>query len=216
MNSFERIRLILASASPRRLQLLQQIGHDPLCLPVDVDETPRPGETPAALVQRLAASKAECCLAHHVNQGILADADADRLLVLGADTVIDLDGAVLGKPRNREDAMQMLASLADREHAVLSGVCLLQASAPGLKNVQSRDDICVRTVLRFGVITPEQAQRYWESGEPADKAGAYAIQGYGAGFVAQLSGSYSNVVGLPLYETQALLQGAGLVASQPK
>ncbi len=214
MNSFERIRLILASASPRRLQLLRQIGHDPLCLPVDVDETPRPGETPAALVQRLAASKAECCLAQQVKDGDFAD--TERLLVLGADTVIDLDGAVLGKPQSREDALQMLASLSGREHAVVSGVCLLQATGPGLKNLQARDDIRVRTMLQFGVITPEQAARYWESGEPVDKAGAYAIQGYGAGFVAQLSGSYSNVVGLPLYETQALLQAAGLVASQPK
>ncbi len=214
MNSAARIRLILASASPRRQQLLRQIGHEPVCLPVDVDETPLPGEDPASLVQRLAASKAECFLQHHAHE--LECTDTDKLLVLGADTVIDLDGEILGKPRDREDAVQMLLRLADREHSVVSGVCLLQASAPGLEKLQRREDIHVRTVLRFGPMSAEQAEDYWETGEPAGKAGAYAIQGLGARFVAQLSGSYSNVVGLPLYETQGLLQRAGLAAGQLK
>ncbi len=210
MNSAARIRLILASASPRRRQLLRQIGHEPVCLPVDVDETPLPAEDPAALVQRLAASKAEYCLQHRAHEL----ERTDSLLVLGADTVIDLDGEVLGKPRDREDAVQMLLRLAGREHTVLSGVCLLQASGPGLEKLQRREDIHVRTVVRFGPMSAEQAEDYWETGEPAGKAGAYAIQGLGARFVAQLSGSYSNVVGLPLYETQGLLQRAGLAAGQ--
>ncbi|MGQ7845347.1 Maf family protein [Granulosicoccus sp. 3-233] len=210
MSPASRIRLILASASPRRQQLLQQIGHDPVCVPVDVDETPRPGEDPQSLVRRLAVSKAERYLQHHARSDDFAD--TDRLLVLGADTVIDLDGAVLGKPRDRDEALQMLTSLSDREHAVHSGVCLLQATGPGLDGLQVRDELGVRTVLRFGRLTQEQAAAYWETGEPAGKAGAYAIQGVGAQFVAWLSGSYSNVVGLPLYETQALLQRAGLGA----
>lgn len=208
------ITLILASASPRRLQLLQQIGHDPLCVPVDVDEQPEPGEDPAALVQRLAGSKAECCLQHHAHlHGV---PDNDDLLVLGADTVIDLDGEVLGKPRDREKALEMLQRLSEREHAVVSGVCLLRATGPGLGNLQSCDSLCVRTVLRFGPVSAEQAAAYWETGEPVDKAGAYAIQGRGAQFVAHLSGSYSNVVGLPLYETQRLLQRAGLAVGRAK
>ena len=196
------ISLILASASPRRLQLLQQFGHDPLCVPVDVD------------VQRLARRKAECCLQHHAHlHGV---PDSGDLLVLGADTVIDLDGEVLGKPRDREQALEMLQRLSEREHAVVSGVCLLRATGPGLDNLQSCDSLCVRTVLRFGPVSAEQAAAYWETGEPVDKAGAYAIQGRGAQFVAHLSGSYSNVVGLPLYETQSLLQQAGLAVGRAK
>lgn len=208
------MRLILASASPRRRQLLQQIGHDPLCVPVDADEQPLPGESPAALVQRLAVNKAECFLQHHAHRLDLEP--GQQLLVLGADTVIDLDGNVLGKPRDREDGLQMLQRLSEREHSVVTGVCLLRANGPGLDSVQARDEICVSTLLRFGPVSSRQAADYWETGEPADKAGAYAIQGIGAQFVAQLSGSYSNVVGLPLYETQGLLQQAGLVVGNLK
>lgn len=209
MSSTTPHRLILASASPRRRQLLLQIGFDPLCVPVDVDEQPLPGETPAALVQRLAGNKAMRYLQLQ-SAGLAASADDSDLLVLGADTVIDLDGEVLGKPQDRSEALQMLQRLSGRQHSVVSGVCLLRASSAGMEHLEAREAVCVRTTVTFGEISPAQAADYWETGEPVDKAGAYAIQGAGAQFVAHLSGSYSNVVGLPLYETQALLRRAGL------
>lgn len=204
-------RLVLASASERRRQLLRQLGQDPLCRPVDVDESADRDETPQALVERLAILKAESWQKiGDVRQGVSGDR-----VVVGADTVIDLDGQVLGKPRDREHAIHMLLQLADREHRVFSGVCVLRASAAGLERVGWRQSLTVCTQVRFGPLSQAEAEAYWHSGEPVDKAGAYAIQGIGAGFVAHLSGSYSNVVGLPLYETRALLHRAGLTAVDP-
>lgn len=211
MSSPTSSRLILASASPRRRQLLQQVGYDPLCVSVDVDEQALPGESPAALVQRLASNKAMCFLQHH-SQQLCVDDDAREWVILGADTVIDLDGQILGKPGNQQAALHMLNQLSGREHIVVSGVCVLRATGRGLEHLQACEAVCVRTVLRFGEISPSEAADYWKTGEPADKAGAYAIQGMGAQFVAHLSGSYSNVVGLPLFETLALLRGAGMTA----
>jgi septum formation protein len=187
--------------------LLQQIGYRPVCCAVDVDERACDGESPTALVERLARLKAEKYLQE------LTRTTCERsspTVVLAADTVIDLDGRVLGKPRDRDDAVAMLSSLSDREHAVVSGVCVLRVDpeAPGTEPLL--EVISVRTDIRFGPLSLEDASRYWESGEPMDKAGGYAIQGLGAQFVAHLSGSYSNVVGLPLYETRRLLQQAGL------
>ena len=186
-------RLVLASSSPRRLELLRQIGHEPRVAAIDIDETPRPGETPRALVVRLARAKAHAVEPPDV-----------KTVVLAADTVIDLDGRVLGKPRDRADAVAMLLALGGREHDVLSGLCVRRALGTHA--------VAVRTLVRFGRVTRAEAVRYWESGEPVGKAGGYAIQGRGARFVASVRGSYSNVVGLPLHETARLLAAAGLDA----
>lgn len=189
------LRLILASASPRRSELLEQLGLSVEARPVNIDETPLSGETPEQLVMRLSRLKACECRRSLTRL-------PQSSICLGADTVIDLDSRTLGKPENRAQAIEMLLELANREHRVLTGVCLSSVhEEPGLSCV-------VSTMVQFGNITPEQAARYWATGEPADKAGSYAIQGRGAQFVAHLSGSYSNVVGLPLYETAELLRSA--------
>ncbi len=210
MSAVQKTRFILASASPRREQLLRQLGFDPLCMAVSVDETPQLGETPVALVERLARLKAERCLQQRIQAGEQQRA-GKSIVVLGADTLIDLDGEVLGKPASKPDGLAMLKRLADREHSVLTGVCVLHVRfSAAEESPPDRYETCVITRVRFGSVSDEQAIAYWETGEPAGKAGSYAIQGIGAQFVAFLSGSYSNVVGLPLYETNHLLQQAGL------
>ena len=202
------MRLILASASPRRRALLRQIGLEPEVLAVHVDETPRDGESPTALVRRLATAKA-----------LAAPRPDAATVVLAADTVIDLDGRVLGKPRDRADTLAMLLALADREHRVVSGVCVRRAlgvrGTPPAATRTATHTVAVVTRVAFGRVTHEAAARYAASDEPLDKAGGYALQGYAARFVASLVGSYSNVVGLPLHETARLLEAAGLASRPP-
>lgn len=188
--------LYLASGSPRRRELLTQIGVPFTVTSAPIDETPLLAESAVAYVERLAKAKAEAGLAQ-------LDAPA---VVLGADTAVVLDGRILGKPENREDALAMLADLADREHQVLTAVALSDG--------QCSLSVCVTSNLRFRAITAEEAARYWASGEPADKAGGYAIQGLGAVFVTGLQGSYSAVVGLPLSETAELLAQFGIACWQ--
>jgi septum formation protein len=183
--------LWLASASPRRQELLQQIGVRFSQLSVAVDETPRPNEAPEVYALRLALEKARA------GQQLLAAEDSTP--VLGADTVVVSHGKVLGKPKNREDALAMLRALAGERHQVLTGVALVGPAG----EEQSR--LSVSTV-QFRAITPEEAAAYWASGEPADKAGSYAIQGLAAIFIERLEGSYSGVMGLPLFETAELLR----------
>lgn len=198
-------RIVLASASPRRKELLEQLGLAPQICPVDVDETPAVGETPCQLVRRLATAKASRCLqglAENTASSVVQTQNQAVSLIVGADTVIDLDGATVGKPVDRQHGINTLLSLANREHQVHSGVCVVDSvSAHPVSAV-------VSSTVRFGSLTLAEANRYWDSGEPADKAGSYAIQGIGAQFVAHLSGSYSNVVGLPLFETCELLRQA--------
>jgi len=179
--------LYLASGSPRRRELLTQIGvsFTQVCAPID--ETPRPGERAAGYVERLARAKAAAGLAQVEGSGV----------VLGADTAVVLDGRILGKPESREHALAMLAELSDREHQVLTAVAL----SDGQRCLST----CVASTVRFRRIDATEAERYWASGEPLDKAGGYAIQGLGAIFVTGLAGSYSAVVGLPLSETADLL-----------
>jgi len=186
-------RLLLASASPRRSALLAQIGVAHRVHATEIDETPRPGEAATALVERLARGKAAA-----------GRTQAGGLPVLGADTEVVLDGRVFGKPRDAADAVAMLLALAGREHQVLSAVAL--ATADG--RVQS---LLSESRVRMRDITPEEAQAYWASGEPRGKAGGYAIQGLAAVFISALSGSFSGVMGLPLYETAQLLGAAGIV-----
>jgi septum formation protein len=185
-------RLILASASPRRRALLEQIGVPHRVHVANVDERLLPGETPEAGALRLATAKAR------VVQAALGTA----LPVLGADTIVVLDNEPLGKPRDRADALGMLARLSGRTHRVLSAVAL--ATAAGVAQCLSASDV------RFRPLTPAECAAYWDTGEPRDKAGAYAIQGLGAVFVAALEGSYSGVMGLPLCETAGLLAAAGV------
>jgi len=187
--------LYLASQSPRRRELLSQVGLRFEVVPVEVDETPQPGEMPADLVQRLAREKAVAGLAR-----LPARAPGP---VLGADTEVVIDNEVLGKPRDEEDAAAMLARLSGRSHHVLSAVAL---AVPGR-------DAAVRlstSTVWFRVTTTEERLAYCATGEPLDKAGSYAIQGLAAVFVSRLEGSYSGVMGLPLFETAELLEELGI------
>lgn len=185
--------LFLASASPRRRELLTQIGVPFELLSITLDETPLPAERPEAYVQRLAREKALA--------GWAAIGD-DSVAVLGADTTVVIDERILGKPADRAEGLLMLESLSDREHHVLTAVALATRGACEVRLVTSR--------VRFRRIERAEAEAYWASGEPCDKAGGYAIQGWGAVFVAELRGSYSAVVGLPLCETAQLLDQAGI------
>jgi septum formation protein len=170
--------LILASASPRRAELLRAAGIQFETLPVDIDETPLPDERPEAHVRRLAEQKARAALVHRPNA-----------TVLGADTVVVVDDRILGKPRDAGDASRMLRLLAGREHHVLTGVCLV-------RDVAVVDLSCTR--VWFSALGEHEIAWYVGSGEPMDKAGAYAIQGLASRFVERIDGSYSNVVGLPV------------------
>jgi septum formation protein len=185
-------RVYLASSSPRRRELLAQIGIAHSVVTVEVPEVPFPGEAPEAFVGRLALEKARA--------GRRA-APAPPLPVLGADTAVVVDGEVLGKPRDARHGLAMLARLSGREHLVCSGVALVD----GLE----RSRVSVSRV-RFRDLSEAERAAYWATGEGRDKAGAYAIQGLGAVFVAELRGSYSGVMGLPLYETAGLLAEVGI------
>nr|WP_314616349.1 Maf family protein [uncultured Pseudomonas sp.] len=188
--------LYLASGSPRRRELLTQIGVPFTPVSAPIDETPLPGESAVAYVERLAVAKAEAGLASL----------GGPALTLGADTAVVLDGRILGKPENREHALAMLAELSGRAHQVLTAVAVSDG--------QRCQSLCVASNVRFRPISPAEAERYWASGEPADKAGGYAIQGLGAVFVTGLEGSYSAVVGLPLSETAELLGQFGIACWQ--
>nr|WP_314483410.1 nucleoside triphosphate pyrophosphatase [uncultured Pseudomonas sp.] len=194
--------LYLASVSPRRRELLTQIGVPFNIASAPIDETPMPGESAAAYVERLAKAKAAAGRAS-LDPATITDSGT---VVLGADTAVVLDGRILGKPESRADALDMLAQLSDREHQVLTAVAL--------DDGQRVESLCVSSTVRFRVISEHEAQRYWASGEPADKAGGYAIQGLGAVFVTGLVGSYSAVVGLPLSETAQLLGRYGIACWQ--
>lgn len=185
--------LFLASASPRRRELLAQIGVPFSLVGVSVDETPSPTESPEAYVERVARDKALA--------GLVSLGDRDGC-VLGADTSVVLDQHILGKPADRADGLAMLAALSGRTHRVMTAVALASRSACEVRVVISE--------VTFRTIDEAEAERYWDSGEPADKAGGYAIQGWGAVFVSQLHGSYSAVVGLPLCEMAQLIDAFGL------
>lgn len=185
--------LFLASGSPRRRELLTQIGVPFTVLSAPIDETPLDDEAPTAYVERLARGKAGAAMA------LLADKHG---CVLGADTAVVLDGRILGKPLDQADALHMLAALSGREHEVLTAVALV--------NQQHCETRVVASRVRFRSISTQEAHTYWASGEPQDKAGSYAIQGLAAIFVEGLQGSYSAVVGLPLCETAELLGRFGI------
>jgi len=185
----------LASASPRRRALLAQIGVAFVVAAADVDETVRPGEYPDDYVLRVARAKA---LAVHGR--------APGLPVLAADTTVVVDGEICGKPAGEADGVAMLLRLAARSHQVLTAVAL--SDGTGVRERLSASEV------RFRAIGSAEASAYWASGEPRDKAGGYAIQGLGAVFVEYLSGSYSGVMGLPLFETAQLLREARVACWQ--
>jgi septum formation protein len=183
--------LRLASASPRRRQLLDLIGVPHVVTPADIDETPGATEAADRYVMRLAREKAEAIWAGHHD-----------LPVLAADTTVVVDSEILGKPASESDAHAMLGKLSGREHVVFTGIALRTSQGMNVGISSSS--------VTFAPLTPAQIHAYWESGEPQGKAGAYAIQGLGAVFVSNISGSYTGVMGLPLYETAAMLRAHGV------
>lgn len=184
-------QLILASASPRRSELLKQIGVHHSIMAVDIDETPWPDESPAAYVERVAAEKSALCQA-------ISDTD---LPILAADTSVICDGRILGKPEDLQHAVEMLSLLSGRKHQVYSAVSLR-----GRQHWQalSVSDVCFRPLSHREIVA------YWQTGEPHDKAGGYAIQGLASVFIESITGSFSGVMGLPLFETAQLLSLAGI------
>jgi septum formation protein len=184
----------LASGSPRRRELLRQIGVPFRLLSSELDESALPAEAPLAYVSRLAAAKAEA--------GWRGSHGLAVAPVLAADTAVLLDGKILGKPKDRDDAENMLLGLSGRTHQVLTAVALRSAAGNEIRVSESS--------VTFRKLEAGEARAYCNTGEPLDKAGAYAIQGFAAVFIAELKGSYSGVMGLPLFETAALLTAAGL------
>lgn len=188
--------IALASASPRRRELLSQLGVDFIVVQAPIDESVLPGEQAAAYVRRLALAKAAAGF-----QAQLAGAQTTaqkQLPTLGADTIVVVDGQILGKPVDQADFVRMMHLLRDRCHQVYTAVALHSAAW--------QRDVTVCTDVWFGPLSDSQIDAYWHSGEPADKAGGYGIQGLGGRFIEKIHGSYFAVVGLPLYETAALLE----------
>ena len=180
----------LASQSPRRAELLSQIGIPFETTPADIDETPLQGELPEDYVMRMAQEKARAVHHHYPNDW-----------VLGSDTSVILAGKILGKPDNRDDAMAMLSALSGNTHRVLTSVSLL-----GSEEFHALSE----SQVTFRHLDQTEIESYWETGEPADKAGAYAVQGQAAVFISRINGSFSGIMGLPLFETAQLFTQAGI------
>jgi len=187
------MRLILASASLRRAEILRAAGISFSVMSSAVDETPYPNETPQQMVRRLAETKADLVAARTVGPAIL----------IAADTVVTLDGQILGKPRSTEDARRMLELFSGRTHSVITGVSLLR-----LPEMERRQFI-ETTLVHFAHMSPEEITRYLATAEPYDKAGAYAIQGHAGRYIPRIEGCYFNVVGLPLAHLLAALKELG-------
>lgn len=195
-------RLVLASASPRRLSLLRDAGFDPEVVVPGIDESPRPGEDPTTMVLRLATEKAL--------SGSRECTGIGPCVVLAADTAVVLDGGALGKPDDRAHAAAMLHRLSGRRHEVLTGFAI----ADGDGRVLHRE--AVATTVTFHRLDPAVIEEYVATGEPLDKAGGCDIQGRGAGFVAFIDGDHSNVVGLPISDVAAVLAGLGVGPPRPR
>ena len=186
--------VVLASASPRRTALLKQMNIAHTIQPADIDESPRLNETPLSLVSRLAAEKGQAVKAKLASKQTLTD----DTVILASDTLIAFNGQSVGKPENKADAKRILTMLSGNTHEVLTAISVLN-------NTRQQTQV-ITTSVTFAALTDEQITAYWETGEPADKAGSYAIQGIGGEFVVSINGSASAVIGLPLYETEQLLQ----------
>ncbi len=194
--------LILASSSPRRKELLQQIGLDFTVQVADIDETPHAGEAALAYVERMARTKAQA-----VSRELKPLHTGESRYILAADTIGVLDGEILIKPLDREDFGRMMGRMSGCTHQVITSVSVARQAA-GTDATEQRL-ISVTTDVRFKVLEADEIEAYWQSSEPLDKAGGYGIQSKGALFVEGIQGSYSNVVGLPLQESAALLQEMG-------
>ncbi|WP_341661279.1 Maf family protein [Vibrio sp.] len=179
-------KLILASGSPRRKELLSQLGYQFGVIRTDVEESQSLDETPTQYVERLSQDKALA--------GLEIESDA---VVIGSDTIVVCDNRVMEKPNNLEQAKQMLMSLSNRAHQVMTAVTIVSS--------EQQETIVVTTDVWFKPLSEEEIEQYWQTGEPCDKAGAYGIQGIGGRFVTRIEGSYHAVVGLPLFETDQLL-----------
>ncbi len=196
--SIKSFTVYLASASPRRQDLLRQAGIAHQVIVPSIDEVVQSGETAEEFVMRVAREKAQFVLALIAQQGKPAAP------VLGADTCIALEGEIFGKPADREQGIHMLSRLAGRSHEVLTGVALLSEG----KLLQELS----RSRVVFGAISASEIEDYWDSGEPADKAGAYAIQGSAAAFIERIEGSYTGIVGLPLFEVTNMIKKFGALS----
>jgi septum formation protein len=187
-----RAQIVLASASPRRRELLDQIRVAYMVWPVHIDESPQENEAPHDYARRIAAEKSAACHAQVAHLG---------LPVLAADTAVVLNGVIMGKPKDKEDALTMLRQLSGQTHQVYSAVSL---------RGREHGEALSLTRVSFRPIAEQEMLAYWETTEPADKAGSYAIQGLGGVFVRSIAGSFSGVVGLPLFETAELLLQQGI------
>lgn len=187
--------LILASQSPRRQELLQQLGYDFVCAPADLDETVLAAEKPEQYVARLALAKAR----------VIAKQYANDVVVLGSDTSVVFGQHILGKPESLADCLTILKMLSGHTHQVVTAIAAVKG--------ERIEVVVVNTEVDFKNLTEQEIKRYWQTGEPQDKAGAYGIQGIAGQFVKQIRGSYSAVVGLPLYETAQLLSAFGVESS---
>ncbi|GLX77855.1 Maf-like protein [Thalassotalea insulae] len=187
--------LILASQSPRRRELLSQLGFQFSCCPANIDESELPDETPAQYVERLAGEKAQ----------YIANNQIDSAIVLGSDTCVVYQDKILGKPDNQQQCLEYLTLLSGNNHQVLTAIAVVQG-----RLIKSQ---VISTTVTFKSLSENEMLNYWRSGEPQDKAGGYGIQGLGGQFVTQINGSYSAVVGLPLYETAQLLAEFGLLTA---
>lgn len=187
-------QIILASASPRRRELLQQIGVTAMVKSVDIDETRKTGEPALEYVQRLAMEKAQC--------GFDTINNEKSLPVLGSDTIVVIDGQILGKPENRLQAKKMLQQLSAQKHTVHTSVAIVTKDK-FLSDTSSSQ-------VEFKALSDEEIEAYLDTGEADDKAGSYAIQGIAAQFITNINGSFSGVMGLPLYETAELLKKCGI------
>ncbi|MDG1121514.1 MAG: Maf family protein [Glaciecola sp.] len=188
--------LVLASASPRRVELLKQIGVEFTQAPANVNEDVQDNEPAADYVLRLAREKAF----------VIAFEQPDKY-VLGSDTTVHINGTILGKPVNFDDFMDMMSLLSGQTHEVITAVCIATVGTTGL----DMSEALVTSKVTFTELSQQQRLAYWESGEPIGKAGGYAIQGIGGQFVKHIDGSYSGIVGLPLAQTVACLQESGVI-----
>ena len=192
-------KLILASQSPRRKELLTQLGYQFTTQVADIDETPLPNETPQDYVLRLAKQKAQVIFQS------LSGTEQANSIVLGSDTCVVTGDTILGKPEDEAQCISMLEQLSGGNHQVLTSIAAI--------NEQSILSDVVTTEVYFKPLTLNEIKRYWQTGEPCDKAGSYAIQGIGGQFVTKINGSYSAVVGLPLYETAQMLATLGIASA---
>jgi len=191
----ESAQIILASASPRRRELLQQIGINAIVQSVDIDESQKPNEAVSDYVERLALEKAQC--------GFDIISNDDLLPVLGSDTIVEINGVVLGKPENRQHAREILMQLSGQQHEVHTSVAIVTQDKSVIATSSS--------YVQFKLLETQEIENYLATGEADDKAGAYAIQGVAAQFVKNIHGSFSGVMGLPLYETVELLKQCGVM-----